>query len=434
LAVGITEGRRDGIKDGTAKGSDDGREVGIDDGRNVGIDEGRVLGDADGLVDGRADGRMDEPIIIFGAADGLEEGRFDGIEDGRNEGILLGFKDGRVDGILLGFKDGRVDGIVVGLEDGRDDGNLVGLEDGRDDGLVVGLDDGRDDGTALGLDDGRDDGSVLGRDEGRADGVVLGLRKEGRETGSSRTVGVFGCGLLLKRPKKVSPSTVVPSTEGVPVGEVSSWTVVPTEEGVPVGGGVGGRIVAAAASLSSAVACNGTVRLWRIFAISNVVSDKVLVDVSSSALVARNNQKGGPHRNSSSGTFLRIIICPVKQKRAKHKKYYSLFLPGRKWRMLLYPGRSVGIIIAQLFAGTITCTHCQKQRHGHNRGSGPSPSFIFGWGSSRAVEVGGGCCFQNTPRTLAEHLPYDNYSVSLVAWLMFYGSLSWCYGGAPTKE
>jgi hypothetical protein len=106
-------------------------------------------------------------------------------------------RDGSLDGRLDGLRDGRLDGLR--------DGRLVGLLDGRRDGKRDGKDDGLVDGTALG----RDDGSRLGRALGRADGGGV---RDGRVTGSSRTVGaVGGRGLGLK---KKSPLTVPPTEEG----------------------------------------------------------------------------------------------------------------------------------------------------------------------------------------------------------------------------
>jgi hypothetical protein len=237
------------------------------------------------------------------------------LRDGSLDGRLDGLRDGRLDG----WRDGRLVGLLDGLRDGK--------RDGKDDGLV--------DGTALGRDDGRVDGWALGRADG-------GGVRDGRVTGSSRTVGaVGGRGLGLK---KKSPLTVPPTDEG--------WL-----------------LVAPAVPASSSPSCNAlffflsvngldTTLVWISLLSINFASLGEVVEVSS--LAAKQEHFAIREDPRSSRTRTSLMIGDRKQ--AEPISSSSEIGNGE-----CVIDESLGIIATRFgLLPDITCTHYQKQRRDGN--------------------------------------------------------------------
>ena len=83
------------------------------------------------------------------------QGRAEGIEQGRVEGVEQGIERGRAEGVEQGIERGRAEGVEQGIERGRAEGVEQGIERGRAEGVEQGIERGRAEGIEQGIERGR---------------------------------------------------------------------------------------------------------------------------------------------------------------------------------------------------------------------------------------------------------------------------------------
>ena len=111
-------------------------------------------------------------VVLFNEADGSDTA--DGLNDGKLDGIADGFADWKLDGIADGFADGKLDGNADDFADGEFVDNTDGFSDDCfADVDFIGLDVGDFDGTT----DGFSDENGVGNADGFADVVQVSQQK-----------------------------------------------------------------------------------------------------------------------------------------------------------------------------------------------------------------------------------------------------------------
>jgi flagellar biosynthesis/type III secretory pathway protein FliH len=106
--------------------------------------QGLIQGRQEGLAQGRTEGHAE------GLAQGLEQGKAAGLSQGKEEGLVQGHAKGWSEGRLDGFDKG----IALGRTEGLEEGYQTGRQEGHEAGYQAGHQAGHDEGHAKGLEEG----------------------------------------------------------------------------------------------------------------------------------------------------------------------------------------------------------------------------------------------------------------------------------------